>query len=338
MARAKTKLASLRFEREKLMDVANLKLDYKNNRITHLKIKDEKELEDILWKEGKLQSLYHDIMNRGLQEPLVLHPSTTIVAEGNCRLVCLKRLRKEAIESHEPMLQRFKKNSVPCKRIAKETPPADIDAYLTEIHVGRKRRWPEYNQAKLLYKLKNTDNLPVEEIAAIARSSRPTVTRKINCYTYTKQYHELIPNDDDYVKKFYFFWELQHPDLEKFREKESNIEKFMKWVYYGKFPTSKHVRDLPKVMKSQKAFAEFETSDMEQAVKIMLKIDPTIRSPLYRKINAITMLLSDFPKKELLEIVGDEPKKNMIYQLKNSASELLKYINELERKEKKESS
>ena len=336
MARSrKMKSATLRFEREKLMDITNLKLDTKNNRITHLKIKDE-ELEEILWKEGKLQSLFYDIMNRGLQEPLVLHPNSTTVAEGNCRLVCLKRLHRDANKSDEPLMQKFKKISVPCKRIAKDTPRSDIDAYLTEIHVGRKRKWPEYNQAKLLYKLKVTDNLPIEEIAAIARSSRPTVTKKINCYTYTKQYHEEIHEDEDYVKKFYFFWEFQHPDLEKFREKESNVKKFMKWVYYGKFPTSKHVRNLPKVMANQKAFSKFEMTNMEEAVQSMLKIDPTIRSPLYRKINTITLLLNDFPQDELLEIVGDQPKKNMIYQLKQSATKLLKYIDELEKKKKKE--
>lgn len=336
MARAtKAKAAILQFEREKVYNLEELELNSKNNRITHLTIKTE-ELENILWQEGKLQSLYNDIMNRGLQEPLVLYPKTTLVAEGNCRLLCLKRLHKDAIKSNEPRLQKFKKISVLCKRIVKDTPTADIDAYLTEIHVGRKKKWPEYNQAKLLYKLKHRDNLPLEEIAAISRSSRPTVTRKINCYTFTKQYHQEIPQDMDYVKKFYFFWEFQHPDLEEFRKKPSNIKKFMKWVYYGKFPISKDVRELPKVLKNSKAFAKFESKNMEEAIKILVEIDPTIRSPLYRKINAMTLQLKKFSREDILDIVDDEPKKNIIFQLRQSATELLKYIDELERKNKKE--
>ncbi len=330
--RTKAKSATLQFEKEKLFDINNLTLNSKNNRIIHLSIKNEKELIENLWKQGKLHSLYYDIMYRGLQESLILFPSSTMLAEGNCRLVCLRKLHEEAQKSDEPALKKFKKVMVPCKRIVRNTPTADIDAYLTEIHVGRKKKWPEYNQAQLLYKLKVTDNLPVEEIAQIARSSRPTIARKINCYKLTKKYHELLPNDEDFVKKFYFFWEFLHTDLDEFREKESNVKKFMKWVYYGKFPTSKHVRDLPKVMTSQRAFAKFEMSGMEQAVKIMLKVDPSIRSPLYRNIARMTEILTEFPQKELIQAVGDDSKKMMIQQLKKSAVDLLKAIGELERK------
>jgi len=214
MGKSKAKPTTIRFEREKLMDVNELKLDVKNNRITHLKVEPQK-LEDILWKEGKLQSLYNDILNRGMQEPLILYPKTSIVAEGNCRLVCVKKIHREAIESDDPKLERFKKYSVPCKRMLSDTSPSDIDAFLTEIHVGRKKRWPEYNQAKLLYKLKNKDNLPIEEIASIARSSRPIVTRKINCYMFMKQYIEMFPEDHDYVGNFYIFWEFQKPELKE---------------------------------------------------------------------------------------------------------------------------
>lgn len=330
----KAKSTTLQFERERLFDIINLKLDSKNNRTTHLKLKNDKELGGVLWKQEKLQSLYRDILYRGLQEPLILHPSSTTVAEGNCRLVCLQKLREEAKGSDEPALQKFKKVVVPCKRIAKATPTADIDAYLTEIHVGRKRKWPEYNQAKLLYKLKNSDNLLLEEISRIARSSRPIVSRKINCYTLTKKYHENFPNDDDFIKKFYYFWEFLHPDLDKFREKESNVKKFMKWVYYEKFPTSKHVRDIPKILKNKRALAKFELTDMEQAVKILLTVDPTIRSPLYRNIYKITTQLNNFSNNELTQIVGSVSRKMMIEQLKKSADNLLKIVNQLERREK----
>lgn len=329
----KVKSSTVQFEKEKMFFVEELELNFQNNRITHLNIKDKKALEEILWKEGKLLPLYHDIMNRGLQESLILFPHQLTVAEGNCRLVCLRKLHEESLRSDEPTLKKFRRLMVPCKRIVKGTPDTDVDVYLTEIHVGRKKKWPEYNQSKLLYKLKYRDNLPLEEIAQIARSSRPTVTKKIQCYQLTKDYHETLPQDEDFIKKFYYFLEFLHPDLEQFRAKDANVKKFMKWVYYGKFPTSKHVRDLAKIMKNRKAFQKFELTDMDQAVKILLHFDPTIRSPLYRNISKLTEQLHNFPKKELLQIVGNESKKMMITELKNSANELLKYVNELEKRE-----
>jgi len=232
------KASTVEFEKERLFNIEDLKLHFENNRITHLEIKDENELEDILWRDGKLLPMYHDIMNRGLQEPLILFPKQLTVAEGNCRLVCLRKLHEESFRSDEPTLTRFRRLMVPCKRIVTGTPDADVDAYLTEIHVGRKKKWPEYNQAQLLHKLKYRFNLPLEEIAQIARSSRPTVTKKIQCYQLTKDYHKALPQDEDFIKKFYYFLEFLHPDLEQFRAKDANIKKFMKWVYYGKFPTS----------------------------------------------------------------------------------------------------
>lgn len=330
MQRSKQKATTVKFERERKVTIKDLKLDRKNNRTSHLDINNESELENILWNEGDLQPLFYDIMNRGLQEPLVLYPNSTIVVEGNCRLVCLKKLSRESLKSDEPVLQKFQNLMVLCKRISSDTLPSDIDAYLTEIHVGRKRKWPEYNQAKLLHKLKIQDGLSLEEIAHIARSSRPTISKKIHAYRYTADYHKTFPKDIRYIDKFYYFWELQHADLDIFRDKKSNIDKFMKWVFYGKFPTSKHVRDLPKVMAHPTAFSKFEMSDMEEAVNIMLKIDPTIRSPFYKNIHKLTMKLTNCPRQELVGLIRNDAKKNILLQLKKSINGLLDDIEKME--------
>ena len=159
-------------------------------------------------------------------------------------------------------LKNFLDFKVPCKRITEGTPIVDIDAYLTEVHVGRKRRWPTYNQAKLLSKLKYEDDLTLEEIARIGRSSRPTITRKIEAYRYTTTYHETFPDDKEYVRWFYYFWELTHNSLEEFRHDSAKVTKFMKWIHSGKFSDSKQVRVLPKVLDSQDAFRKFEETDM----------------------------------------------------------------------------
>ena len=63
--------------------------------------------------------------------------------------MCLKRLHREAkteenknespFES-DSRLKEFLQLKVPCKHIVKDTPVADIDAYLTEIHIGRKKK------------------------------------------------------------------------------------------------------------------------------------------------------------------------------------------------------
>ena len=89
------------FEPEAEIPVDDLELDKQNNRITHLVIKNDQELEEQLWRGGRLVNLKNDIKARGLQEPLVLFPESFTVAEGNCRLVCLKRLQREAESEKE---------------------------------------------------------------------------------------------------------------------------------------------------------------------------------------------------------------------------------------------
>ena len=331
------------FEVERILPIDDLKLDFKNNRISHLDVKTEQELMKRLWDEGGLNSLKSDIKARGLQEPLILFPDNNIVAEGNCRLVCLKKLHDEAKQEEkenkipfefDSRLKEFLKLDVLCKRIAKNTPESDIDAYLTEIHVGRKKKWPEYNQAKLLYKLKFEDDLTLEEIARISRSSRPTVSKKIEAYKHTTLYHEQFPTDKNFVKKFYYFWEFAHKSLNDFRDEYKNIIKFMKWIHSEKFSNSRQVRDLPKVLTNKKAFKIFEEKNMSEAIKIVMLVDPTIKSPLYRRIYDISNMLRNFPTKEILLILQDNSKKNVLIDLKNTTTKLLKLIEEFEKNEK----
>ena len=328
------------FGAEQALPIDDLKLDFTNNRISHLDIKTEQELMKRLWDEGRLNSLKRDIKARGLQEPLVLFPNSRIVAEGNCRLVCLKKLHDEAkqeeIESKIPFefdsrLKEFLKLDVLCKQITKNTPASDIDVYLTEIHVGRKKKWPEYNQAKLLYKLKFEDDLTLEEIARISRSSRPTVSKKIEAYKHTTLYHKQFPSDENFVKKFYYFWEFAHKSLNDFRDEYKNIIKFMKWIHNEKFSNSRQVRDLPKVLAHKKAFKVFEEKNMTEALRIAIPDDPTIKSPLYRKIYDLSDTLRNFPPKEILLILQDNSKKNVLIDLKNTTTQLLRLIESYEK-------
>ena len=93
----KRRTAAITFEPEELIPVYKLDLDITNNRMTHLTIKDKQELEERLWREAKnIGQLKNDIKARGLQEPLILGSKSFTVVEGNCRLVCLKRLQHEA--------------------------------------------------------------------------------------------------------------------------------------------------------------------------------------------------------------------------------------------------
>ena len=206
----------------------------------------------------------------------------------------------------------------------KNTPTVDIDAYLTEIHVGRKKKWPEYNQAKLLFKLKYDDDLTLEEIARISRSSRPTISKKIEAYKYTSTYHEQFLDDADYIRWFYYFWEFMHRSLDEFRRDEKKVTKFMKWIHDGKFSKSRDVRVLPHVLDSPEAFKKFEEANMDDARQIIIKADPTITSPLYRKVSSLSNTFEVLPNREFRLLLNDPTRRDLLRNLIRTATDLLK--------------
>ena len=333
MGRApKQRATAITFGQEEMIPVDKLRLDMKNNRMTHLSITDEQKLEEQLWRAARnIGLLKKDIKARGLQEPLVLWPESFTVVEGNCRLVCLKRLHHEAMVELEknkslesdPGLKKFLTLNVPCRRIAKDTPEVDINAYLTEIHVGRKEKWEEYNKAKLLFKMKEEDDLTLEEIARICRSSRPTIAKKIDAYKHLHAYHKQFSDDAEFVNWFYYFWEFMHSSLDKFRRDETKVIRFMKWIHSGKFSNSKQVRILPKVLNDEEAFRKFEETDMTEAQRIIIKADPTITSPLYKKVSSLVNTLEAFPPREVRLLLNDPSRKYLLRMLVKVTSKLL---------------
>lgn len=328
----KPKTQPIRFlPKPEYVEVEKLKLDYGNVRILHVEKHSEKQVEETLWKEAKLQLLYEDIKYRGLQDPLILHPKGNTIAEGNCRLVCLRKLHTESQSSDDDLLKQFKNYKVKCYRIDPHTPAKDLEAYLANIHVGQKKEWPDYNQSELMHRLYAVRGLSLDEISGITRKTKSTVLSKIAAFESTNYYHEIIPNDKNWHLKFPHIWEfLRQADLEEFREDEANVKRFMKWLYKGKFKNSKDVRLLGKIIRNKAAQRQLELKDATEAITILLKKDPTIKSPTFRKIVNLITLLEAFPTNELIKTVQEPSRKDLLVQLKNSVTLLLRQISELE--------
>ena len=108
--------------------------------------------------------------------------------------------------------------------------------------------------------------------------------------------------------------EFTHHSLEKFRQDDTKITKFMKWIHSGKFSNSKEVRVLPKVLGNRAAFRKFEEADMAGARRIIIKADPTITSPLYRKVSSLTNTLEALPLRELRLLLTDSSRRDLIAQ------------------------
>ena len=86
----------------------------------------------------------------------------------------------------------------------------------------------------------------------------------------------------------------------------------------------KEVRVLPKVLDNQAAFRRFEEADMAGARRIIIKADPTITSPLYRKVSSLANTLEAFPPREFRLLLNDSSRRDLLRNLIANATKLLK--------------
>ncbi|MDA7943125.1 MAG: hypothetical protein MPJ05_07325 [Nitrosopumilus sp.] len=317
---SKPTASAVSFTETSQMKVKDLKLDVKNIRLAHMPDAKQSEIRDHLWKAYKLTRLSDDIKARGLQEPLILYPDDNVVAEGNCRLVCILHILDGG---DDDLKARFE--SIPCKRIVKNTPHIDIDAFLAETHIAKKADWPEFNQAKLMHKLYEKRGLSYEEIARITRKTRAGVNSKIIAYEFTLKYKDEL--GEDWYKKFIYVLEfVKNKRLEEFRESENNMKRFMSWVMEKKFKTSKDVRHLDKILVNEKACQIFETKNYASAFGILLEIDPTLKNTSYKKMVDITKVLNNFRRSEIKEIRDDKNKRKILHDLQTAIKEIFEEV------------
>ena len=313
------------FGEVKSYKLKELKFDRKNTRISHLRnnLSESEIMEALLKLSPKLEN---DILDRGVQEELVLHSTSNVVIEGNTRLACLINLNREFQKTQLPseQLKKFADPDILCKRFVDKTTKKDIDIYLAEIHIGRKRDWLKPNRARFLYNLRYKQNLSIHTISRVARISVPTVYKEINAYKYYTKYEELH-HDPSVHKKFFYFWEFLNPNLKEFRKKESNVNQFMKWIHMGKFTNSKHIRYLQTILNDATLHKTFLDHTMDDAIDELVKKDPAIYNTLFKYVK---VLIDKFEKLSKYEhpISKNSSEYKLLHELRSTVDKLLSEV------------
>jgi hypothetical protein len=300
-----------------------LHYDIKNIRLIHEGLSSEKDAEAAIWEQHDIELLYNDIKERGLLEEIII-TNDNLVLEGNRRLAVCKRLFQQQQDGEIDDEHDF--SSVKCKPISSRTSDLDIEAWLAGIHIAGKKEWPDFNQAKLLYKLYNQRHLTYDTLANITRVSKSTIIKKCDAYEYTERYHRKFPNDPDWSSKYQHFIEFLTSSLSDFRDDDNNVMRFMSWLYSKKITNSLDVRNLHSIINNKKAFRALEKDDIKAALKIAMEYDPTIKSTTYKKIVKLTKILEAFPTVEFVRTVEEESRLKLLRDLRNSANRLITHI------------
>jgi len=316
------------------VELDKLKLDLSNVRFIHLKkTLTEKEMEDAIWKERDTESLYNQIISaKGLYEKPVINKEFVVI-EGNRRIVCLRRLKALANAGKLPGFSKNYFDIVECEMIPPDATKEQIDLFLAVKHVKGKKEWPTFNRAKMIFNLHNIYGRSYDFLAKHLGMGKITVIRMADVYEQTERYGRRFKDDKEWYHKFTYFDELyKRRDLKEFRSLQKNVDMFANWVYEGKFSDVRDVRLLAPVLADPDALRTLERGKFSDALKILEKKNPALKSKTFKQIEKVTELIRSFPRKELLKTVRDPERIKMLEQLRDELNTLLKDIYELEKK------
>ena len=312
------------------VDLDKLKLDIDNVRYHHLgKALNEKEVEDRIWKESDTIKLYEQIKSsKGLYEKPIIDSEYNVL-EGNRRVVCLRRLKKEAHKGLLPGFEKDKFDMIECEQLASETTPEQKKLLLASIHVKGKKLWPTFNRAKQIYELHEPPfNKSYDFLAAQLGMGKTTVIRSVTVYEQTKRYHDRYSADKEWYRKYTYFDELyKKRDLKEFTKLQANVDKFADWVNEEKFNNDvRLVRILPQVLEDKDAFNIFEKKGMLAAMAFLNSKNPALKSREFKKISELILIIQKFPRKEIINTAKDPNRRKLIEKLRAELDSLLRDI------------
>jgi len=328
------------------IQLPKLHLDPLNVRFKHLEREiSENDIERHIWEEEDAKTLYKQIkIAGGLMEPPVVIQSSDkqyLVKEGNRRVVCLRKLSKDAHEG------RFTKegysyskdhfDEVQCIVLPTNLSQKDIDSLIGTRHVSGPREWATLNRAWYIYEMYTRDNMDYEEIRQILGFGKGTIIRMVKAFEKTIDYGKKHPEDKSWFRKFTYFDELfKKPELRQWIDSDSaNTTAFIEWVASGKFDDVRDVRILPEVLNDVDANKVFRSNSgkIASAREVLSHKDPSITSQTFATIKKTIETLRNIPRSEFVETTHDPSRLRLLSELRKEVDSILEDVDKLKTKQ-----
>ncbi len=324
------------------ISLEQLRLDPTNVRFKHReKELPEGEIERHIWEEEDAKTLFRQIKTSGglMEPPVVLRTSDSqfLVKEGNRRVVCLRKLSKEA---HDGKLAKegykYSKDhfdTVQCIVLPGDLSQKDLDSLIGTRHVSGPKEWATLNRAWHIYEMYNRDSMDFDEIRQVLGFGKGTVIRMVKAFERTIEYGKKHPEDRAWFRKFTYFDELyKKPDLRGWIEQDSaNLNTFIDWVAEGKFNDVRDVRILPDLLGDPDSTKILMASDgdITKAREALAKKDPAISSQTFASIKKTIDALRSIPRSEFIQTARDSSRVKLLKELRLEVDSLLEDVNKM---------
>jgi hypothetical protein len=306
------------------MPLEDVRLDSSNPRIQHAVKKVSKngnisqdELRKLILELPGVPELFKSIRdNGGLQESIYVRPDGRII-EGNCRAASYLKLH--GINKDDKRWQTIPAVFVP------EISDRQVAILQGQYHVAGKNKWQAYEKAGHLHTMRDQLGMDEKAIARTLGMSERDVIRDLKAYeTMTKKVLPKMKGGDG-LDKWSFVQELfKRKDLEEYRSKSANVDEFVSLVVNKKVKHGADVRKLAKILKHKAAVKVLKQHDVDSAMAVVGKADPTADSGAFRKLKETASLLRDLPSKELQRLREAEKPRLILQELFTALKDVAK--------------
>lgn len=319
--------------RTKVRHIDQLKYDPNNIRLSHIKIDDERIIENYLLKVGSISDLEKEIvMDKTITTPLVILEDNTVL-EGNRRLCACRQIIKKINKNEYSGLKKENFELIQCRIIPDSISQVGRSMYLITIHLRKKKAWRLFNRSKYIHDLHDKHGWSKTDLSKRLGITRPTLDKTIKSCQLTLEYKKLYGlNDNEWYKKYSYFWQLfTTKDLKKISDDEKKILEYMEWIFFDKFKIYQEVRKLPDILKNESAFKTFKNVSSQNdrgksfryALHILDQCTPELADPLFKKINKMSELFQNMSHSDVIKIQNDQNKMRIIGRLSKSINSLV---------------
>lgn len=247
------------------------------------------------------------IRNGGIIQPIIVNRKAGrhLCVEGNTRLALYGYFEKNGPKGNWSTIPALVYDDMDDKQ---------VDAIRLQVHLVGTRPWDPYSKAKYLHLLRTNDLLPFDEIVEFCGGRKKDVVESIDAFeSMEKYYRPLVAEGDFDARRFSGFVELQKPGIKQAIALAGFTEAdFARWINDSKLQPLNMVRNLPRILRNQKAKALFLQYGAKRALEVLEKpgLDDSLMNAnigqLARALNYCVMKLPFAEADQIREDPGSE--------------------------------
>lgn len=265
-------------------------------------------------------------VNEGIINPIwVIRVGERYLAiDGNTRIQIYRDLRRKY-----PQKPGYK--SIKCRILPESTDEKAVEFIRLNEHLRGVNDWEVYVRAKMLYTLYYKRGYSYEELQNKTKLAQNQIIRWMEAYkNMNEQFLPQYGEQPDSLRKFSYFVEFENPKIKQGIDKLNlGVKDFCKWVGEGQIRRAQDVRDLKKILDSEKSKKQLVEKGYSYAVEELATVRPGFRSKLFDSIEEVISGLKNMTRLEEEEIQEEDTsaRRNLLKELHKELSKIIKTLN-----------